>query len=62
MSGILQSIGKTEYIRDKFPSKSLSVQVLKAWFCLDENDSTSSDFCKGFIRVLKRVLKIVDYQ
>ena len=49
VSDILQSIWKTKYIRVKFLSKSLSIRVLKAWFYLDDNDFTSSDFVNYFI-------------
>ena len=50
-------MGKTNHIRVKFLSKSLSVRVLKVRFYPDDNDFTSSDFVKGFIRVLKRKFK-----
>ena len=54
VSDTLQFIWKTEYIKVKFLSKSLSVRVLKAWFYPDNYDLTFSDFINGFYQSFEK--------
>ena len=54
VSDILQSMWKTEHIRVKILSKSLSVRVLKVWFYPDDNDLYFFCFHKWFYQSFEK--------